>query len=171
VLYIQGPSESSAAKLRTSGMYETKPPDVQVKLMKGQWTESSAHRAVSSWLRLSTSQQTRIDLVAAQDDSMAIGARKAFQELPNGETRDRWLNLPFTGCDGMPKTGQAWVQSWLLAATVIVPANAGQAVEMFAHAVRTGTIPAERTLTKPLSFPTLDALAGSGPGKAKATSV
>jgi len=171
VLYIQGPSESSAAKLRTSGMYETKPPDVQVKLMKGQWTESSAHRAVSSWLRLSTSQQTRIDLVAAQDDSMAIGARKAFQELPNGETRDRWLNLPFTGCDGMPKTGQAWVQSGLLAATVIVPANAGQAVEMFAHAVRTGTIPAERTLTKPLSFPTLDALAGSGPGKAKATSV
>jgi ribose transport system substrate-binding protein len=139
--------------------------------MKGQWTESSAHRAVSSWLRLSTSQQTRIDLVAAQDDSMAIGARKAFQELPNGETRDRWLNIPFTGCDGMPKTGQAWVQSGLLAATVIVPANAGQAVEMFAHAVRTGTIPAERTLTKPLSFPTLDALAGSGPGKAKATSV
>ena len=171
VLYIQGPSESSAAKLRTSGMYETKPPDVQVKLMKGQWTESSAHRAVSSWLRLSTSQQTRIDLVAAQDDSMAIGARKAFQELPNGETRDRWLNLPFTGCDGMPKTGQAWVQSGLLAATVIVPANAGQAVEMFAHAVRTGTIPAERTLTKPLSFPTLEALAGSNPGKAKATSV
>src|SRR5437763_14808760 len=61
ILYIQGPSESSAAKLRTSGMYETKPPDVQVKIMKGQWTEASAHRAVSSWLRLSTSQQTHID--------------------------------------------------------------------------------------------------------------
>jgi ribose transport system substrate-binding protein len=171
VLYIQGPSESSAAKLRTSGMYETKPPDVQVKIMKGQWTEASAHRAVSSWLRLSTSQQTHIDLVAAQDDSMAVGARKAFQELPNGETRDGWLNLPFTGCDGMPKTGQAWVRSGLLAATVIVPANAGQAVEMFVHAVRTGTIPAERTLTKPISFPALDALTGSGSAKAKATSV
>src|SRR5438067_6862535 len=158
VLYIQGPSESSAAKLRTSGMYETKPPDVQVKIMKGQWTEASAHRAVSSWLRLSTSQQTHIDLVAAQDDSMAVGARKAFQELSNSDARDHWLSLPFTGCDGMPKTGQAWVRSGLLAATVIVPANAGQAVEMFAHAVRTGTIPAERTLTKPISFPALDAL-------------
>jgi ribose transport system substrate-binding protein len=171
VLYIQGPSESSAAKLRTSGMYETKPPDVQVKLMKGQWTEASAHRAISSWLRLSTSQQTHIDLVAAQDDSMAIGARKAFQELPNGETRDHWLSLPFTGCDGMPKTGQAWVRSGLLAATVIVPANAGQAIDMLAHAVRSGTMPAERTLTKPLSFPGLDALTASGGTKAKATSV
>src|SRR5690349_2265955 len=32
VLYIQGPSESLAAKQRTSGMYETKPAQIQVKL-------------------------------------------------------------------------------------------------------------------------------------------
>ncbi len=31
VLYIQGPSESLAAKQRTTGMYETKPAEVQVK--------------------------------------------------------------------------------------------------------------------------------------------
>lgn len=170
VLYIQGPSENSAAKLRTSGMYETKPHDVVVKCMKGQWTEASAYRAVSSWLRLSTSQQTHIDLVAAQDDSMAIGARKAFQDLPNGDAREHWLSLPFTGCDGMPKTGQAWVRSKLLTATVVVPANAGQALEMLAHAVRTGTIPPERTMTQPLSFPALDALVPLS-GKSKATSV
>jgi ribose transport system substrate-binding protein len=48
VLYIQGPSESLAAKQRTTGMYETKPADVQVKIMKGQWTEDSSYRAVSS---------------------------------------------------------------------------------------------------------------------------
>src|SRR5438094_10151179 len=74
VLYIQGPSESLAAKQRTSGMYETKPVDVQVKIMRGQWTEASAYKAISSWLRLSTSHQTPIDLIAAQDDSMALGA-------------------------------------------------------------------------------------------------
>ena len=73
VLYIQGPSESLAAKQRTFGMYETKPAEVQVKLMKAQWTEASAQRTVSSWLRLSTSQQTHLDLIAAQDDSMALG--------------------------------------------------------------------------------------------------
>ena len=159
VLYIQGPSESSAAKQRTSGMYETKPVDVQVKLMKGQWTEASAYRAVSSWLRLSTSRQAPIDVIAAQDDSMALGARKAFQELPEGRERDRWLRLPFLGCDGMPKTGQAWVRNGLLAATVIVPANAGQATELLVKAVQSGVLPPERTLTVPSSFPPLENIA------------
>ena len=40
VLYVQGPSESLAARQRTSGLYETKPADVQVKLLKGQWSRS-----------------------------------------------------------------------------------------------------------------------------------
>jgi ribose transport system substrate-binding protein len=159
VLYIQGPSESLAAKQRTSGMYETKPIEVQVKLMKANWTEASSYKTLSSWLRLSTSHQTPVDLIAAQDDSMAMGARKAFQELPDNAARDRWLSLPFTGCDGMPKTGQAWVKKGLLAATVVVPPNAGKAVEMLSQALQSGSVPAERTLNEPVSFPTLDQLA------------
>jgi ribose transport system substrate-binding protein len=79
VLLIQGPSENLAAKQRTTGMYETKPIGVQVKLMRGNWTEEGAYRAISSWLMLSTSQQTPIDVIAAQNDAMALGARKAFQ--------------------------------------------------------------------------------------------
>src|ERR1051326_4161023 len=105
VLYIQGPSENSAAKERTAGMMSTKPANVQVTTLKGQWTEESAMRAVRSWLQLSTSKKAVIDLIAAQDDSMAVGARKAFQELPNALERDRWGKLPFIGCDGLPKTG------------------------------------------------------------------
>jgi ribose transport system substrate-binding protein len=159
VLYIQGPSESLAAKQRTSGMYETKPIEVQVKLMKANWTEASSYKTLSSWLRLSTSHQTPVDLIAAQDDSMAMGARKAFQELPDNAARDRWLSLPFTGCDGMPKTGQAWVKKGLLAATVVVPPNAGKAVEMLSQALQSGSVPAERTLNEPVSFTTLDQLA------------
>ena len=50
-------------------------------MLKGQWTEESSQRAVRSWLKLTTSQKANIDLIAAQDDSMAMGARKAFQEL------------------------------------------------------------------------------------------
>src|SRR5262249_5343344 len=60
VLYIEGPAESPAAKQRTSGMYEAKPVEVQIKAMRGHWTEASARKAISSWLRLSTSLQTRI---------------------------------------------------------------------------------------------------------------
>src|SRR5690242_19789261 len=156
VLYVQGPAESLAAKQRTSGMYETKPADVQVKVMRAQWTEASSYRAISSWLRLSTSQQSRIDLIAAQDDGMALGARKAFQELPDNAARQRWLSLPFIGCDGLPKTGQAWVKRGLLTATIFAGPNTGQALEMLVKALQTGTMPPENTLTTPLSIPTRD---------------
>ena len=82
VLYIQGPSENSASKDRSLGMQEAKPANIHLVMLKGQWTEESSQRSVRSWLKLSTSQKANIDLIAAQDDSMAIGARKAFQELP-----------------------------------------------------------------------------------------
>jgi ribose transport system substrate-binding protein len=158
VLYIQGPSENSAAKERTLGMQETKPANIQIIALRGQWTEESAQRAVRSWLKLTTSQKTAVDLIAAQDDSMAIGARKAFEELTNEGDRERWLKLPFTGCDGLPKTGQAWVRSGLLAATVFVPPNTGQAVEMFVQAIQQKKRPPERVFTVPSSIPALTAL-------------
>jgi ribose transport system substrate-binding protein len=159
VLYIQGPSENSAAKERTMGMQETKPANLHVVTLKGQWTEESAQRAVRAWLKLPTSQKTSIDLIAAQDDSMAMGARKAFQELPNENEREHWLKLPFLGCDGLPKTGQSWVRSGLLAATVFVPPNAGQAIEILFQALQNKKQPPERALTVPASIPPLDALA------------
>jgi ribose transport system substrate-binding protein len=158
ILYIQGPAENSAAKERTIGMQETKPANIHCILLRAQWTEESAQRSVRSWLKLSTSQKAAIDLVGAQDDSMAVGGRKAFEELPNESERERWLKLPFTGCDGLPKTGEAWVRSGLLAATVFVPPNTGQAIEMLVDAIRNGEKPPERALTVPVSIPTLQEL-------------
>ena len=161
VLYVQGPSGSSAAQQRTMGMYETKPANVQVRMLKGKWTETSSYQAVSSWLRLCTSREMHIDLVAGQDDSMALGARKAFQEQTSITERERWLSLPYTGCDGLPQTGQAWVRSGLLAATVVIPPNTGTAIDMLVHAISTGVQPPERTFTLTESFPSLEALAGT----------
>src|SRR5882724_4216139 len=158
VLYIQGPSENSAAKERTVGMQETKPANIQIIALRGQWTEESAQRAVRSWLKLTTSQKTAVDLVASQDDSMAIGARKAFEELTNEVDRERWLKLPFTGCDGLPKTGQAWVRSGLLAATIHVPPNTGQAIEMLVQALQQKRPLPERALTTAVSIPSLQEL-------------
>src|SRR6266478_3228708 len=158
ILYIQGPAENSAAKERTAGMQEAKPRNIQFTLLRAQWTEESAQRAVRSWLKLSTSQKAVIDLVGAQDDSMALGARKAFQEIANEAERDRWLKLPFTGCDGLPKTGQAWVQNGILAATVFAPANTGQAIEMLHSAIQSGQPTPERALTVPASIPALEKL-------------
>lgn len=164
ILYIEGPPNSSAAKERTRGMNKTKPVNIQVKAMRANWTEESAYKTVGSWLRLRTSQESRIDLVGAQDDSMAMGTRKAFAELA-GSNREKWMKIPFTGCDGMPKTGQAWVRSGMLAATIFIRPNTDLAIEMLVEAFQNGTTPPERKVTEPESIPSLEELAKAA-GKA-----
>lgn len=159
VLLIQGPAESMAAKNRTTGFYDTKPIGVQVKVMKGNWTEAGAYKSVSSWLKLSTSLQTQLDIVVSQNDAMAIGARKAFQEIGDPAIRERFAHLPYLGIDGVRTTGQMWLKRGLLNATVVVPPNTDLAIQMLAHAVQTGTIPPEKTLTSPKSMPSIEELA------------
>ena len=161
VLYIEGPNNSSAARQRSVGMNKSKPPNVQVKTLRANWTEESSYKAVSSWLRLQTSQQSRIDLVGAQDDSMAMGARKAFNEIAESD-RARWMKIPVTGCDGMPKTGQAWVRNGSLAATVYIRPNTDLAIEMLAEAFKSGSMLPDRKVTEPESIPSLAELAAAG---------
>lgn len=158
ILCVQGPAENSAAKERTVGMNETKPANVHTTLLRAQWTEESSQKAVRSWLKLTTSHKAAIDLIAAQDDSMAIGARKAFEELSDDAEKERWLSLPFLGCDGLPKTGQAWVKERLLTATIFVPPNTGQAIEMFVDALQRAKQAPERALTTAVSVPPLSDL-------------
>ena len=160
ILYIEGPANSSAAKERSAGMLKTKPANIQVKTMRANWTEDSAYRTVSSWLRLRTSQESHMDLVGAQDDSMAIGARKAFSEITESE-RARWMKIPVTGCDGMPKTGQAWVRNGTLAATIFIRPNTDLAIEMLVEAFKGGALPESR-VTEPESVPSLQDLAKVG---------
>jgi len=158
MLYIEGPANSVAAKQRTAGMNRTKPLNIQVKSMRANWTEESAYRTVSSWLRLQTSQDSHIDLVGAQDDSMAVGARKAFSEI-TGSERARWMKIPVTGCDGMPQTGQAWVRSGTLAATIFIRPNTDLALEMLVDAIKSGATLPEHKVTEPESVPSLQDLA------------
>ena len=107
VLYVQGPSGKRRSPATTEGMQHAKPASIQVRMLRAQWTEGSAYQAVSAWLRLSTSRALQMDAVFAQDDLMAMGARKAFQEIADSKQREHWVSLPFAGCDGMSKTGQA----------------------------------------------------------------
>ena len=155
VLYIEGPSRSSSAQKRTTGMLETKPSNIQVATLRANWTIESATHAVSSWLKLSTSRSAPIGLVAAQDDAMAMGAREAFQRMAS-EERERWLSLPFTGCDGQPGTGQVWVKENLLAATIYLPPLTGMAMELLSSAMRSGIQPSENSSITPVPLPALE---------------
>ncbi len=168
VLYIQGPSESSAAKQRYTGFLETKSDGVQLRVLKAHWTEASAYKTVGSFLSLSTSRQAQITAICAQDDSMAMGARKAFEECR--ELREQLQKMPFLGCDGLPKTGQAWVRRKLLAATIFIPPNADLAIEMMVKSIATSTLPPERTYTTAKSFPSIEVLAQQSSAHARAAS-
>ena len=159
ILYIEGPFNSTATQLRTKGMLSTKPAKVEMKMLKGDWTERSAHNSVKSWLSLGSWRQLEIRGVICQNDAMAMGARKAFIDLTEKD-REQWLSIPFTGCDGVTKTGQDWVRRGLLKATIITAPAAGIALEILAKAVDAGSMPPDCTLIPPRSFPSIEELRG-----------
>jgi ribose transport system substrate-binding protein len=158
VLYIEGPSVRDVAKIRAKGMLATKPAGVEVKTLRGDWTQKSGYNAIKSWLSLSTSRQMHVSMIAAQNDDMAIGARRAFEDISELQDRDFWLRLPFIGCDGVMRAGQEWVRQKKLTATVVSPPLIGEAMELLAHSLKAGSQPPERTLVNPVSFPTVKEL-------------
>jgi len=158
VLYVEGPGVRDVARMRSKGMMMTKPPRATVKTLKGDWTQQSGYHAIRSWLSLSTSKELHVGIIACQNDDMAVGARRAFEELTEMKERDAWLSLPITGCDGVPKAGQTWVRQGRLAATIISPPLVGDAIHMLASSRTKGTQPEERTLVAPSSFPALSEL-------------
>ncbi len=158
VLFIQGPSVSSVSKERHEGLMELLPAHVHLTNLRGRWTEESAYQSVCSWFKLMAAQRLRIDLVLAQNDAMGMGAKKAIQEIVVGPERDNWLGIPITGCDGVPRTGQTWVRTGELKATVIVPPSSGKALTMMTDALRKGTTITEHIFTAPVPFPEIEKL-------------
>jgi ABC-type sugar transport system substrate-binding protein len=148
LLYVQGPADTSAAQERLRGMEEgIQGSGIQVKILNGDWTEDSAHAAVESWLRLKTSEGFRPDVVGAQNDAMAVGARQALRSL-----HAEWADVPFTGFDGLPEGGQRLVAEGELAATIIGPTTTGPAVELVLGGLEGKPVPPE-VILEPRSFP------------------
>ena len=165
VLLIQGPSVSSVSRDRHTGLQELLPPNVHVTSLRGRWTEESAHQSVCSWLHLVAAQRLRIDLIVAQNDAMGIGARKAIEETIVDADRDHWLGIPITGCDGVPTTGQTWVRTGQLAATVVVPPSTGKAMTLMTEALRSGTTVPEHFFTTSSPFPAIEKLTPEDPAE------
>jgi ribose transport system substrate-binding protein len=155
VLYLEGPA-IDVSKQRRAGTVEVLPHNIELQAARGRWTAESGAQALQ--IRLGVRGTKLPDLVGSQNDDMAMGARKAIEALPPSPQRDQWLAIPFTGVDGVPATGQAWVQQQLLAATIITPALAGLAIEMFAKAALGGQSMPERTVVQPVSYPPVDQL-------------
>ena len=156
VLYVEGPS-AETAKQRRTGLEESMPANIQLNAVRGKWTQESGFQAVNSRLQLQGTRPPNVGLICCQNDAMAMGARRAIEGLPPAQ-RDLWLQIPLTGVDGVPTTGQVWVRNGQLAATVITPALTGVALELLAKGFSTGSQIPERTLIKPTSFPPVEEL-------------
>ena len=129
LVYVSGPLDTSAAQDRLHGTeMELESVGYEWKVLNGNRTEQGAQAAVSGFLRLATNKGRRPVIIVAQNDWMAMGARRA------GLAHDRsWGNVPVVGCDGLTGHGQALVTSRQLAATVVTPSSAGAAVGLVAR--------------------------------------
>jgi ribose transport system substrate-binding protein len=151
VLYVQGPPDAPAARLRLEGFEEgSRASGHELRVLNGEWTDSSAEKAVAAWLRLRTAELFAPDAVVCQNDNMARGTRRALERL-----RPEWARVPFLGCDGLPQSGRRDVDEGRLAATVSIPSCAGPAVELALRWKRDGVVPPAETVLAPSAYPAL----------------
>jgi ABC-type sugar transport system substrate-binding protein len=139
-------------------MSETLPSDVHLVNLKGKWTEESAYQNVCSWLQLTKTQKFRIDLITAQNDVMAIGAKKAVKESADEMDRDDLAGIPVTGCGGVLGTGQAWVRAGHMVATVVLPPNAVTAITLMTRSLQRKIPPEEHVFTSAEPFPSIESM-------------
>jgi ribose transport system substrate-binding protein len=158
VLNIEGPSMSSVAVQRHEGMESAKPRNVQIRTLRSKWSEESAYQSAGAWLRLATSRAEKFDLVAGQTHELALGARKALQEIDNQEQQKRWLGVPFIGI-GISRQVKPLVDGRVLAAAVITSVTMELALRMLVRAIETQVQPPERSVVEASSYPDLDKLA------------
>jgi ribose transport system substrate-binding protein len=157
VLCVQGPADSAATTGRLEGLKEALGAGFEVRGLNGDWTDAGGEKAVASWLRLKTAEAFRPDAVVGQNDSMALGARKALRE----HLRE-WGSVPFLGCDGLPEGGEKLVAEGVLAATVVTPSNTGPALEIVARWLQTKHAPPREVLLSVRSHPPEDSLRPKG---------
>jgi ribose transport system substrate-binding protein len=150
VLYVQGPPDTSVAQERLAGMRSAiAGGHIEVNVLSGLWTEDSGEKAVASFLRLKTWQTFAPQVVGCQNDSMAMGARRALKAFTEADLS----RLPVTGCDGLPAGGRRLVDARELEATVITRSNTGPAIDLLAQYLKSRRPLPPEVLLPAVSYP------------------
>ncbi|MCR5131146.1 MAG: substrate-binding domain-containing protein [Prevotella sp.] len=105
-----------------------------VATLQGDWTEESGYNAMKNLLQsVPAGSSFDADFVFAQNDRMAIGARRALMEANKAMGKDEKSALPrFCGIDGLPGKdgGIQLVQDSILDATYIYPTHGDQLLQL-----------------------------------------
>jgi ABC-type sugar transport system substrate-binding protein len=154
VLYVAGPLRSSAAQQRLDGLKSQLGSGVRVEeISAGQWTESDGIVAFNDWYRVAKSGDPIVPVVAAGNDELALGARRACEALPNVAHRDALARSRFLGVDACPTFGQKLVADKVLHASVLTPANTGLALTLLHRFFTQGTALPLRSFTEARPWP------------------
>jgi ABC-type sugar transport system substrate-binding protein len=154
VLYVAGPLRSSAALQRLEGLKGQLGPGIELEeTSAGQWIESEGIVAFNDWYRVAKARDPLVQVIAAGNDELALGARAACAALAQPEHREALAKARFLGVDACPTFGQRLIASGKLTASVLTPANTGLALahlhRFYSQAV---PIPA-RSFTEARPFP------------------
>jgi ABC-type sugar transport system substrate-binding protein len=129
LLYVAGPLRSSAAQQRLDGLKSQLDSGFAIEeIAAGQWTESDGIVAFNDWYRVAKAREPVVPVVAAGNDELALGARRACEALGNVQHRDALLEARFLGVDACPTFGQKLIADGQLHASVLTPANTGLAL-------------------------------------------
>ena len=137
VLEVMGLKGSSPAIERHNGFTDALKdyPGIEiVDTLQGDWTEESAYNAMKQWLERGERNAEGIDYVFGQNDRMAMGARRAMQEVTTPLALWRGAGgeaSRFCGIDGLPGEdgGIRLVRDSILDASYIYPTHGDKIIE------------------------------------------
>lgn len=130
VLLILGARNTPSAVSREEGLREVVGNRLEICAIEGKWQAERAEEALGDWLRFGAKRAREVDLIVSQNDSMAVGARRALQRHESEAGVSGLAAIPIVGCDGLAGEGMDMVVKGELAATVVMPASSPRAVEI-----------------------------------------
>jgi ABC-type sugar transport system substrate-binding protein len=164
LFYLTGPPATISGRQRLASV-EIALAGAPIKLIPaaGDWTTESGFDATRLWLRSDPPRDCAHTVIGAQNDAMALGARRAILEEAKVRGRPELETVRITGCDGLPNGGQRWVATGMLTATVVMPTTAGVAVDQLATGWATSRPTTNDVILEVASFPDLDVLTRTTP--------
>jgi ribose transport system substrate-binding protein len=161
LVYIRGPLGTSSAINRFAGVQEVlQGSPIELVTLNADWTAEGGARAVGEWMGDRQTVDAPKFVVAGQNDAMAMGARKALEELAKQRDGLAGATIRVCGCDGSPRFGRRLVIEGKLTSTVVMPPVSGRAVDEVASMLAAGNRPPAQVVLEPASFPDLQVLEG-----------
>jgi ABC-type sugar transport system substrate-binding protein len=131
VLCVRGNPFDSGSQERSAGLKEgLRGAGIDLEEVDGRWDAGIAEAEVRRWIASPLRQQTPLHAVVAQDDVMAMAARRVLDRAAQEMARVDLRGIPVIGGDGLPGMGRRWVDEGALTATVSVTLPGKTAVEL-----------------------------------------